>query len=155
MPIKRRRTASVRRILHPTDFSTASGPAFAKALALARDNGAELLIVTVLDALPPLASEMYVSSQTYDRIAAEGRAAAQRRLDRHVARARNAGVRVRSRVLEGSTHEQIVKTAKRERSDLIVMGTHGRTGLTKLLIGSVAGRVISMAPCPVVTVRSR
>ena len=155
MPAKRRRTSNVRRILHPTDFSTASGPAFAKALSLAKDNGAELLIVTVLDALPPLASEAYVSRETYDRIAAEGRAAAQRRLDRPVARARNAGVRVRSRVLEGSAHEQIVRTAKRERSDLIVMGTHGRTGLTKLLIGSVAGRVISMAPCPVVTVRAR
>src|SRR5687767_4904357 len=155
MAVKRRGTSSVRRILHPTDFSPASGPAFAKALALAKDTGAELLLVTVLDALPPLASEAYVSRETYDRIAAEGRAAAQRRLDRPVARARNAGVRVRSRVLEGTAHEQIVRTAKRERSDLIVMGTHGRTGLTKLLLGSVAGRVISMAPCPVVTVRAR
>jgi nucleotide-binding universal stress UspA family protein len=155
MAAKRRATSSVRRILHPTDFSTAAGPALAKAIALAKDNGAELLIVTVLDALPPLASEMYVSRQTYDRIAAEGRTAAQRRLDRPVARARNAGVRVRSRVLEGSAHEQIVRTAKRERCDLIVMGTHGRTGLTKLLIGSVAGRVIATAPCPVVTVRAR
>jgi nucleotide-binding universal stress UspA family protein len=155
MAVKRRRTSSVRRILHPTDLSPASGPAFAKAIALAKDTGAELVIVTVLDALPPLASEAYVSRQTYDRIAAEGRAAAQRRVDRPVARARKAGVRARGLVLEGSTHEQILKAAKRERSDLIVMGTHGRTGLTKLLIGSVASRVIAMAPCPVITVRGR
>lgn len=155
MPVKRRRTSSVRRILHPTDLSPAAGPAFAKALALARDSGAELLLVTVLDALPPLGSQAYVSRATYDRIAAEGLAAAQRRLDRPLARARKAGVRARGRVLEGSTHEQIVKAAKRERSDLIVMGTHGRTGLTKLLIGSVASRVIATAPCPVLTVRAR
>jgi nucleotide-binding universal stress UspA family protein len=155
MPIKRRRTSGVRRILYATDFSPASGPAFAKALTLARDNGAELLVVTVLDALPPLASEAYVSRQTYDRIAAEGRAAAQRRLERPIARARTAGVRARGRVLEGRAHEQIVKAAKRERSDLIVMGTQGRTGLAKLLLGSVASRVIATAPCPVVTVRGR
>lgn len=155
MPIKRRRASSVRRILHPTDFSDASRPAFAKALALAKDSGAELLIVTVLEPLPPLVSEAYVSRVTYDRIAAEGRTAAQRRLDRPVARARDAGVRARGRVLEGRAHEAIIKAAKRERSDLIVMGSHGRTGLTKLLIGSVASRVISMAPCPVVTVRDR
>jgi nucleotide-binding universal stress UspA family protein len=155
MAIKRRRTSSIRRILYPTDFSPASGPAFAKALTLARDNGAELLVVTVLDTLPPLASEAYVSRQTYERIAAEGRTAAQRRLERPIARARNAGVRARGRVLEGSTHEQIVRSAKRERVDLIVMGTQGRTGLAKLLIGSVASRVIATAPCPVVTVRGR
>jgi nucleotide-binding universal stress UspA family protein len=155
MPAKGRPRSSVRRILHPTDFSPASGPAFAKALALARDSGAELLVLTVLDPLPPLASEMYVSRETYDRIAADGKAAAQRRVDRPVARARKAGLRARGRVLEGSTHEQIVKTAKRERSDLIVMGTQGRTGLAKLLIGSVASRVIATAPCPVITVRGR
>ena|SRR5687768_8948356 len=155
MAIKHRRTSSIRRILYPTDFSPASGPAFTKALALARDNGAELLVVTVLDTLPPLASEAYVSRQTYERIAAEGRTAAQRRLERPIARARKAGVRARGRVLEGSTHEQIVRSAKRERVDLIVMGTQGRTGLAKLLIGSVASRVIATASCPVVTVRGR
>jgi nucleotide-binding universal stress UspA family protein len=155
MPAKRRQISSVRRILHPTDFSTASGPALAKALALAKDNGAELIVVSVLDALPPLASEAYVSRATYNRIAKEGRAAAQRRLDKPIARARAAGVRARGRVLEGTAHEEIVKAAKRERADLIVMGTHGRTGLTKMLIGSVASRVIAMAPCPVVTVRAR
>src|SRR5687767_13019264 len=155
MAVKRRGTSTVRRILHPTDFSPASGPAFAKALALAKDTGAELILVTVLDALPPLASEAYVSRQTYDRIAAEGRAAAQQRLDRPVTRARKAGVRARGLVLEGRTHEQILKAAKQQRADLIVMGTHGRTGLTKLLIGSVASRVVATARCPVVTVRGR
>ena len=155
MPSQRRRTSGVRRILYATDFSPASGPALAKALSLAKDNGAELLVVTVLDALPPLASEAYVSRQTYDRIAAEGRTAAQRRLERPIARARNAGVRARGLVLEGSAHEEISKAARRERSDLIVMGTQGRTGLAKMLIGSVASRVIATAPCPVVTVRGR
>jgi nucleotide-binding universal stress UspA family protein len=52
-------------------------------------------------------------------------------------------------------HEQIARTARRQRADLVVMGTHGRTGLAKIFLGSVAGRVIAIAPCPVMTVRGK
>jgi nucleotide-binding universal stress UspA family protein len=54
---------------------------------------------------------------------------------------------------EGVAHEQIVRLAKTKRADLVVMGTHGRSGLQKLFLGSVAGRVVIAAPCPVLTVR--
>jgi universal stress protein A len=55
----------------------------------------------------------------------------------------------------GVAHERIVRIAKSRRSHLIVMGTHGRTGFAKITLGSVAERVVTMPPCPVVTVRAR
>ena len=56
-------------------------------------------------------------------------------------------------LLEGVAHEQIVRAAKSKKADLTVIGTHGRTGFAKLFLGSVASRVVTAAPCPVLTVR--
>ena len=58
-------------------------------------------------------------------------------------------------LLEGIAHEQIARAARARRADLIVIGTHGRTGVAKLFLGSVAGRVVSIAHCPVMTVRGK
>jgi nucleotide-binding universal stress UspA family protein len=66
-----------------------------------------------------------------------------------------AKVKAKSLLLKGLAYEQIVKTAKSRKANMIVIGTHGRTGLSKLFMGSVAGRVASLASCPVVTVRGR
>jgi nucleotide-binding universal stress UspA family protein len=57
--------------------------------------------------------------------------------------------------MEGVTHEQITRAARSKRADLVVIGTHGRTGLAKFFLGSVAGRVVSTASCPVLTVRGK
>ena len=72
-----------------------------------------------------------------------------------MAKAKKAGVRATSVLLEGVAHAQIARTARRLRADVVVVGTHGRTGLAKLFLGSVAGRVIAIAPCPVMTVRAK
>jgi len=64
-------------------------------------------------------------------------------------------VNAKSLLLRGTAHEQIVRSAKSRRANLIVIGTHGRTGLSKLLMGSVANQVISTAHCPVLTVRGK
>jgi nucleotide-binding universal stress UspA family protein len=66
-----------------------------------------------------------------------------------------AGVRATGLLLDGAPHDQIPRAARRNRADLIVIGTHGRTGLSKVLLGSVAERVIRSATCPVLTVRGR
>jgi nucleotide-binding universal stress UspA family protein len=145
----------IRRILHPTDFSSASRAAFDRALAMCRDSRAELVILHALTPIVPMMGEGYVPPQTYDAIDAAARQGAQRKLDALVARARKARVRVRGLVVEGSAHERIVRAAKRLRADLIVMGTHGRSGLARLFVGSVASRVVSAASCPVMTVRGR
>ena len=145
---------AIRRILHPTDFSPASRPAFRRAVELARALRGSLLVVHVMPP-PPLVGEGYITPVTIAAILRSQRDAAERGLRTLVRRARAAGVRVSGRLAaSGLTHEQIVRMARRHRADVIVMGTHGRTGLTRLMLGSVAARVIATAPCPVLTVRS-
>jgi nucleotide-binding universal stress UspA family protein len=145
----------IRRILHPSDFSRASGAAFTKAVEMAKTNGAELLVVHVLTPVIPMVGDGYVSPKVYEEIEATSRAQAQAQLDRLLAKARKAGVRVKSLLMEGVPHEQITRAARSKQADLVVIGTHGRTGLAKFFLGSVAGRVVSTASCPVLTVRGK
>ena len=145
---------AIRRILYPSDFSPASRPAFKRAVELAKSLRSQLLIVHVL-APPPNIGEGYITAETVEMLLQSQRHAAQRQLRVLVARAKAAGARVSSLLVEtGMTHEQIVRIARRKRADMIVMGTHGRTGLTRLLLGSVAAHVIATARCPVLTVRA-
>jgi nucleotide-binding universal stress UspA family protein len=146
----------IRRILHPTDFSRASGAAFARAIDMAKSNGAELIVLHVIVPVLAIPAEGYVSPDLYQDLEASNRAAAQKQIDTQVARAKKAGVKKVSRlILEGTTAERIAQAARSRRADLIVIGTHGRTGLARFFLGSVASRVVSMAPCPVLTVRGK
>ena len=145
----------IRRVLHPTDFSRASAAAFSRALAEARAGKASLVLVHVLAPVIPMAGEGYVSPSVYEQMSEASRAWAQRQMNRLLARARAARVRARGLLLEGAAHEQIVRAARRQRADLIVIGTHGRTGVARFFLGSVAARVTATAPCPVLTVRGR
>jgi nucleotide-binding universal stress UspA family protein len=142
-------------ILHPTDFSPASQRAFNHALALAREEGAELLLVHALPTVMPMVGEGYMSPKTFDDLQRSMRAQAQKQLDRLVAKAKTARVRARGMLYEGVAADAIVRAARARRAKLIVMGTHGRTGLSRLFMGSVAERVIGTAPCPVLTVRGK
>ncbi|OGL20089.1 MAG: hypothetical protein A3G97_10905 [Candidatus Rokubacteria bacterium RIFCSPLOWO2_12_FULL_69_21] len=145
----------VRRILHPTDFSRASGAAFLKAVALAKESRAELLLVHVLLPTTPFIGDGYISPKTYEELEASARRGAQRELAKVVARAQKAKARVKAVLLEGVPYDRIARVARSKRADLIVMGTHGRSGLSKFFLGSVAERVIALAPCPVLTVRGK
>ncbi len=78
---------------------------------------------------------------------------AEERLKQLLTDAERKRYRVESSVIVGDPLDRIVEYAKRERIDLIVMGTHGRTGLTHMFLGSVAERVVRTAPCPVLTIR--
>ena len=142
-----------RRVLHPSDFSTASQAAFKKAVELAKASRAELTIVHILNPVVSVYGDGYISPKVYEELVASSRAWANKQLTRRVARARAAGARAKGRLMEGIAHEQIVRAAR--RTDLVVMGTHGRSGLAKFFLGSVAGRVVSAAPCPVLTVRGK
>ena len=145
----------IRRILHPSDFSRASGAAFSKAVELAKTNNAELLVVHVLAPILPMLGDGYVSPKVYEDLVASARGYGKKNLDALVAKAKKAGGRATSVLLEGVAHAQIARTARRLRADLVVVGTHGRTGLAKLFLGSVAGRVVAIASCPVMTVRGK
>jgi nucleotide-binding universal stress UspA family protein len=144
----------VRRILHATDFSRASTPALKGAISMAKANRARLTVVHVM-APPSLAlpGEGYVSPALYESLESSARAAAQKRLSAVLARARAAGVRASGLLLEGVPHELIARAAR--KADLLVIGTHGRSGLARLFLGSVASRLVTLAPCPVLTVRGR
>ncbi len=145
----------IRRILHATDFSSASRAAFAKAIELTKSNRAELLLVHVIDRVLPFSAEGYISPAAYTQIEKSTRASTEKQLTALVKQAAKAKVRARTLVLEGTVSDAIVAAAKSKRADLIVMGTHGRTGLSGLFLGSVAGRVVATASCPVLTVRGK
>jgi len=144
-----------RRILHPSDFSSASRAAYTRAVETAKANREELVLLHVLSPPAVMFSDGYVSPKAYEDLVASAQAWARRQLDRLVTKARKAGVRARGLVVEGLPHEAIVRAARSTRAGTIVMGTHGRTGLPRFFLGSVAARVVATAPCPVLTVRGR
>jgi len=145
----------VRRILHPSDFSRASGAAFARAVSMAKADRAQLLLVHVLAPPMPMAGEGYMASEVYDDLETSARRYAEKHLSGLQAKARKAGARTATLLREGVAHEQIIRAAKSKKADLIVIGTHGRTGLAKFFLGSIASRVVAGASCPVLTVRGR
>ena len=146
----------IRTILHPTDFSRASAPAFKRAVQMAKDNRAQLLILHVLaPASPMLMTDGYVPPKVYDDMEAAARAEAQKQLRRLVEKAKHSGARVKPILLEGIAHERIIQAARTRKADLVVIGTHGRTGFARFFLGSVASRVLAISPCPVLTVRGK
>ena len=143
----------IRRILAATDFSKTSAKALTGAIDLAQTHRAKLAIMHAYVPLVPLVPEQYIEAGTWDRIDTETQRWAERQLAKLAERARKSGVRVSSMLVSGDPSRQIVRTARSLRADLIVVGTHGRQGLTKLFLGSVAERVIATAACPVLTIR--
>ena len=144
------------KILYATDYSKASAPALDEAVALAKQNGAELLVLHVIDPVPPyVTGEDIGGAESYMKLEATTKQEAQASMQKIIEKLKKLKVNAKSLLLRGTTHEQIVRTAKNRRANLIVIGTHGRTGLSKLLMGSVASRVVSMAHCPVLTVRGK
>jgi nucleotide-binding universal stress UspA family protein len=146
----------MRPIVHPTDFSAASRPAFAAAIEMARATHSTLVLTHVLNpSVPPVMGDEYISPPTYARFREVSRRWARGRLARLAARARAARVRAVSIIREGAEADQIDRLARSRRASMIVMGTHGRSGLKRVAFGSVAARVLRLARCPVLTVRAR
>lgn len=141
----------LKRILVPTDFSEASTPALDLAIAFAQRFEAEIILFhahempayVFPDGVLPVTPE--VLGELQRSVMAE--------LDRLAVRIREAGVVVTTRSGIGVHDFEICRAAKESSADLIVMGTHGRTGLRHVLLGSVAEKVVRRAPCPVLTVR--
>ena len=137
----------IRTILHPTDFSPQSGYAFQLACALARDYVAHLIVLTVQ---PPeiVYGEGFVLPPDPEVV----RKGLQEQLDR--LQPPDPAIRVERILEEGDPVQEILHTARETHADIIVMGTHGRTGVGRLLMGSVAEAVLRKAPCPVLTVKA-
>jgi universal stress protein A len=144
----------MKRILHASDFSKASRPAFKKAIELAKTTRATLHLLHVM-AVIPILGDGYVSPKTYDQISASETRWARQEMEQLVKKARAAGVKTTSTIVQGVPADRIVRAARAKHADLVVMGTHGRTGFSRFLLGSVASRVVATSPCPVLTVRGR
>ena len=143
-------------ILHATDFSAAARPAFRTALAWARRNRAHLHLLHVVTPPVVILEDSFLSGKEWRRLEAASLQAARRRLARLQARARSAGVATSATVARSSVpFEEIARSARRLGADVVVVGTHGRTGFARLAFGSVAERVVALSPCPVLTVRGR
>jgi len=136
------------RILLPTDGSEGSAAAADHAIDLATRYGASLHVVYVVD------TELVPDSGTFNLyVALEG--AGETAVEDIAVRARDAGVEsVESSIEQGRPHRAILEYADEHAVDLVVMGTHGRTGIERYLLGSVAEKVVRTCPVPVLTVRT-
>jgi universal stress protein A len=137
-------------ILHPTDFSENSRSAFHIAADLARQHQAKLLLLHVADTL---GAENVTYGEAASQLEPESY---RRRLDEDLRRSVPAPAGVTTEYLLGSGEaaKEISRVAQEHSCDLIVMGTHGGSGLSRLLMGSIAERVIRSAPCPVLVSKS-
>ena len=136
----------IRRILHPTDLTENSDNALATAISLAKQNYAELLLV---HALPPPTPIYEIESSV--------RPEAEEALAKLLKGVTDIGVKAKRVLIKGSApvSNNIVRCARFFGADLIVMGTRGRTGISRWLVGSHASRVVARAHCPVVVVRGQ
>lgn len=134
-------------ILCPTDFSPPSQEAFRIACSLARDYGARLILLHVKPREPNPSGVMTMTPEPPEVLA-------ERRSQLNAIEPAVPGIQLERHLVTGSEADDIVRIAADKKCDLIVMGTHGRTGLTRLLLGSVAEHVLRYAPCAVLTVRA-
>ena len=137
-----------RPVLCPTDFSNASQPAFTSAMTLVKARRATLMILHVIVPIVPLVPEQFLDTATWARIDRKTRDWGYTQLGRLAARARRRGLRVTTVLCEGDPSRHIVATARGLRAGFVVLGTHGRRGISRFLMGSVTERVVALAPCP-------
>jgi nucleotide-binding universal stress UspA family protein len=133
-------------ILCPVDFSETSGHAFRYAVLLAEQFGARLTVLHVIEEAPLFAG---FESMPAMNVLEEAEQAARRQLEELAA---GAPARVETMLIRGGTYKSIVSYAEEHAADLIVMGTHGRSGLEYAFFGSVTERVMRRSPCPVLIV---
>jgi nucleotide-binding universal stress UspA family protein len=140
----------IKRIVVATDFSDGSDAAMERAFSLARTLGAVVDLVHVLDPTMLIAPASLGSVPLGDIEAVNDQI--DRALEDRAARGRAAGVVCQSDSIDGFPPREIVRHARKTGADLIVLGTHGRTGLVHALMGSVAERVVQRATCPVLVI---
>lgn len=145
-------TIRIQRILLPTDFSTNSAVATKYACELAAQYDAELHLLHTLETHPITTPDfgMGLALPSYTE---ESKSAAEKALNGLLDTSWTKGRKVVHAIVEGSPVKEIVSYARAHNIDLIVISTHGRTGLAHVLMGSVAENVVRTAPCPVLTVR--
>lgn len=146
--VPREATLSWERILVPTDGSRHSRAAVEKAIELARTYQSRLDVISVVDA-----AEEFQFAETPGNLRELLRAQARKAVEEARALAAAGGEAAEGFVLEGAAHEAIAALARDRKTSVVVMGSHGRSGLRRLLLGSVAEKVIGAVGCPVLVAR--
>lgn len=152
---KRPTTPFLKTILVGTDFSVCAARAFSYAVSLAATQGARVHLLHVL--MEPIQAFDVAGALPYLDVTTqrEWEDATKKRLAGAVASAEKRGVAATSELLWGRPSDAIIETAAKQKASLVVLGTHGRTALEKLLIGSTAERVVRLCQVPVLTVREK
>jgi len=145
---------TLHRILVPVDFSDASHAALDFAVFLARHLDAQIDALHVCQPAHPGWAFAYPLDLGRDPLPAVARAEAAEQMKHLLAPADGSGVDVHGRLELGDPEQVILEAATDDGYDLVVMGTHGRTGMSHLLLGSLAEKLVRRSPCPVVTVRA-
>jgi universal stress protein A len=143
----------IKRMLVPTDFSPTSDMAIEYAVDMASRYGASVLLLHVLDDLTVTSTYLDAYFADLPGLRNDMRDDAMRRLSELAKRYAPENVAPTIEVAVGRPASTIVQEATARKADLIVMGTHGRSGFEHLVLGSVAEKVLRSAPCPVLTVR--
>lgn len=142
----------IKTILYPTDFSRGARAAMDHAISLANDYNAKLVLLHVVEDIP--IAEWYIpSALSVADLVEDLRKSAGQEMDRWVAEASSKVKDVEKMVASGVPFVEIIKTAREKNIDLIIIGTHGRTGIDHIIFGSTAEKVVRHASCPVLTVR--
>jgi hypothetical protein len=145
---------SLKTILVPTDGSDFSRSAASQAIRLAQSSGGQLIILGAVASAAVSALDIIEAELPRDLIEEEELKEAQTNVTILLGKAKEAGISVKGLVVGAAPADAIIDTAKERGVDLIAMGSHGRTGIDRLLMGSVAERVLTLASCPVLVVKS-
>lgn len=144
----------IEKIVLPTDFSDASYAALEPAVTLAKHFSAKILIVNVVSPIPVIPSANAAAAFHVPGLIKDMLEAAEKALQDVVRERMPSDVRVQHRVIQGRPAEEIINVADKEGADLIVISTHGESGLQRLISGSVTEKVVRLSECPVLTIRA-
>jgi len=139
----------IKNVLMPTDFSELSNKAIETALPMVKKLEARVIFLHVMERIDHPTDMAALFDEGYGQL--EDRALIL--LNNLIVVAKQQGVQATSELKDGVPYIEILETAKKMKADLIIMGTHGRGGLSHMIIGSQAEKVVRMAPCPVTTIR--
>jgi len=145
----------IKKILYPTDFSDPSAYALKYAIEMAKKYDAELELLHVMLDETQMVS-FYLPQVTVKNLASDMEEGAKTKLKEFVENSEGlTDIKYTYQMVKGVADDEIIKRAEEADIDLIVIGTHGRTGFEHVLFGSTAEKVVRRAPCPVLTVRSK
>ncbi|MFA4918544.1 MAG: universal stress protein [Thermodesulfovibrionales bacterium] len=142
----------IKSILFPTDFSEGSAEALKYAVEFANRYGARLYVLHVIYDIAK-ASGWYVPHVSMDAIYKDIQEGAKKELDNFGVNELGGLKNIERIVQTGVPYQEIMSCAVKNKIDMIIIGTHGRTGIDRILFGSTAAQVVRNAPCPVLTVR--